>query len=124
MHRPWYIDFKHDPLLLSMIEFTKNVIFANRAVLDPQVYWELRHFALLASCCEGYQRWLARTASADEYAPFGVELSSDGHFHLLSCPSVATDEATGGEADAAAEGGPCSKLHPHDCFVEEVKNLC
>ena len=64
------------------------------------------------SCCEGHKRWLSRTASADEYAPFGVELSSDGHFHLLSCPFVATDEATGDEADAAAEGDPCLKQHP------------
>ena len=87
-----------------------------RAVEHAPSSWnnDLEAFAeyLLVSCCEGHKRWLSRTASADEYAPFGVELSSDGHFHLLSCPFVATDEATGDEADAAAEGDPCSKQHP------------
>ena len=67
---------------------------------------------LLVSCCEGHKRWLSRTASADEYAPFGMQLSSDGHFHLFSCSFVATDEDTGNEADTAAEGDPCSKQHP------------
>ena len=43
-HRPWYIDFRGDPLLLSKIAFTKNVIFVNRAESDPEVYWEIRHF--------------------------------------------------------------------------------
>ena len=45
MHRPGYIDFRGDPLMLSKIDFAKNVIFEDRAEWDPQVYWELRHFA-------------------------------------------------------------------------------
>ena len=43
-HRPWYIDFRGDPLLLSKLAFTKNVIFVNRAESEPEVYRELRHF--------------------------------------------------------------------------------
>ena len=67
---------------------------------------------LLESYCEGRKRWPARTASADVHAPIGVGLSSDRHAHLLSCPSVATGEASSDEADAAAEGDPCSEPHP------------
>ena len=94
----------------------------SRAVKHAPSSWnnDLEGFAdhLLVSCCEGHKRWLARTASADEYAPFGVELSSDGHFHLLS---VATDETTGNEADATVEGDLCSKPHQRRLFdVTEV----
>ena len=44
-HLPWYIDFRGDPLLLSKLAVTKNVIFVNRAESEPEVYWERRHFA-------------------------------------------------------------------------------
>ena len=44
-HRSWYIDFRNSPELKSAIEFTKNIIFENREESDPEVYWEIRHFA-------------------------------------------------------------------------------
>ena len=43
-HRSWYIDFRNSPELHSALEFTKNVIFEDRAESDPEVYWEIRHF--------------------------------------------------------------------------------
>ena len=44
-HRPWYIVFKYDPLKLSSLAFTKNVIFEKRTKTEPEVYWELRNIA-------------------------------------------------------------------------------
>ena len=44
-HRSWYIDFRDSPDLKSALEFTKNIIFETREESDPEVYWEIRHFA-------------------------------------------------------------------------------
>ena len=45
MHRPWYIDFRGDPLICSKVDFAKNVIFENVAEANARVYWEVYHFA-------------------------------------------------------------------------------
>ena len=44
-HRSWYIDFRDCDNLMSAIEFTKNIMFEKHEDSDPEVYWEIRHFA-------------------------------------------------------------------------------
>ena len=44
-HRSWYIDFRDCENLMSAMEFTKNIMFEKHEDSDPEVYWEIRHFA-------------------------------------------------------------------------------
>ena len=45
MNRPWYIDFRGDPMMLSKVDIAKNLIIEDVDKANTQVFWEVRHFA-------------------------------------------------------------------------------
>ena len=45
MHRPWYIDFRGDPMMLSKVDIAKTLIIENVNKDNTQVFWEVRTFA-------------------------------------------------------------------------------
>ena len=45
MNRPWYIDFRENPMMLSKVDIAKNLIIEDVDNKNTQVFWEVRHFA-------------------------------------------------------------------------------
>eukprot|EP00811_Abedinium_folium_P005763 NODE_15303_length_1057_cov_6.600000.p1 GENE.NODE_15303_length_1057_cov_6.600000~~NODE_15303_length_1057_cov_6.600000.p1 ORF type:complete len:330 (+),score=102.22 NODE_15303_length_1057_cov_6.600000:117-992(+) len=63
----------------NSLEDGRSVTYASR---EPWVETEAFAEHLISKCCESYHRWVARTASPEDYAAFHCVLLSDGGVEL------------------------------------------